>query len=144
MHPPCIDGSNTVSEQRRSVRFDTYLNARVSNGWQERCPALVTNISHEGLRLEGGRELVDIVFPYSATPRSVVDNVVTLQLMLEEGVRFSDSNSIEIRCRSSYVLRHKPDRFQIGFCYQALDERVVIHLEAFIIELQGSQGGWQG
>ena len=51
------------TDRRRSARLDTHLQGLVTNNWQEQCSGLVTNIASEGLRLEGTRELVDIVFP---------------------------------------------------------------------------------
>ncbi len=144
MRPPSIKDANAVSELRRSARYDTHLNAQVRNSWQEQCSALVTNISSEGLRLEGGRELVDIIFPNYATPDSAASSVVSLRLALEEAVRVSDSNSVEIHCCSVYVLRQKPDWFQIGLCYEAIDKQVAARMEAFVVELQSSLGDSRG
>ena len=124
------------TDARRSARWDTYLHAEVVNSWQEVSAAVVTNISHQGLRLEGTRALVDVIFP-NFQNTAAGGNTVELRMVLKEGIQLTDSNAITICCNSVYVLREKQDRFQIGLCYQDIDAAVASQLEVFIVELQG-------
>lgn len=130
LSPPQVD-------PRRSERWETYLNADAANSWGERCAAVVTDISHQGLRLEGSRELVDIIFPNFKNTAVTCNNVVSLRVVLAEGIQLTDSNGVAISCRSIYVLREKLNWFQIGLCYQDLDDSAAARFEAFIVGLQG-------
>ena len=132
------DSINRFLDQRRSSRFDTHLNAIATNDWQEQCAGVVTNISREGVRLEGSRELVDKIFPNFNAARPSRHSV-QLALALEEGMRLDDSNRIDVVCNSVYVLREKRDWFQIGLCYQQIDAATSDRLEEFILELEQSQ-----
>ncbi|MEH6470569.1 MAG: hypothetical protein V7752_04900 [Halopseudomonas sp.] len=127
------------SDLRRSERLDTHLNALVINSWQEQCAALVTNITREGIRLEGRRELVDIIFPNFNAARPALRHTINLRLALEEGVKVTDLNGIDIRCNSVYVVRERQDWFQLGLSYCEIDNATAVRLEAFINELEQSQ-----
>ncbi len=48
---------------RRHPRFDTRLHAEISVGNGNRANGIITNISRTGLRLEGGRHMVDAIVP---------------------------------------------------------------------------------
>ncbi|MEH6825035.1 MAG: hypothetical protein V7629_14100 [Motiliproteus sp.] len=125
-------------DSRRSLRLETHLRAVVTNDWQEQCSAVVTNISREGLRLEGSRELVDIVFPNFNPTRPARRHGIALRLALEEGVKVTDCNGIDIGCNSVFVLRLRRDWFQLGLSYSVIDPARAARLEAFVAELQGS------
>jgi len=127
------------TDRRRSARLDTHLQGLVTNNWQEQCSGLVTNIASEGLRLEGTRELVDIVFPNFNVARPAPRHAICLRLALEEGVRMTDGNAIDICCNSIYVFRQRSDWFQLGLNYAVIDTATASQLEAFIVALQRSQ-----
>ena len=130
---------SSEADRRRSVRLETHLNACVTNSWQEQCAALVTNITREGLRLEGSRELVDIIFPNFNVVRPAPRHATSLKLALEEGVKVTDRNGIDIRCNSVYVVRQRLDWFQLGLSYSLIDTTTAARLQAFILVLQSSQ-----
>lgn len=127
------------SEPRCSVRHETHLRAVVTNDWQEQCAALVTNITRAGLRLEGSRELVDIVFPNFNAARPARRHGLKLRLALEEGVRVTGGNGIDFGCNSVYVVRQRQDWFLFGLSYRVIDPAMAARLEAFIVALQDSQ-----
>lgn len=127
------------ADPRRSARFATHLNALVTNIWQEQCPALVTNISREGLCLEGSRELVDIIFPNFNALRPAARHTINLRLSLIEGVKVTAGNGIDMRCNSIYVVRQRQDWFKLGLNYSVIDTATATRLEAFILLLQRSQ-----
>ncbi len=126
------------ADARRSGRWDTYLHADVVNSWKEHSVAVVTNISQQGLRLEGSRELVDVIFPNFNSSSAAAVNTFDLRMVLQEGVRLTDANAIAISCRSIYVLRERKDWFQIGLSYQDIGSAEAIQLETFMVELERS------
>tara|TARA_R110002167_G_scaffold22064_2_gene79300 strand:+ start:13828 stop:14241 length:414 start_codon:yes stop_codon:yes gene_type:complete len=126
-------------DQRRTIRFDTHLQALVTNDWQEHSVALVSNISHDGIRIEGSRALVDIIFPNFNPGRPARRHSLSLRLALEEGMKITEENSVTLSCNSVYVLRQRQDWFQLGLIYSVIDAATEVRLEQFILELQHSE-----
>ncbi|RDE24484.1 PilZ domain-containing protein [Motiliproteus coralliicola] len=124
------------SDQRRSFRYPVALQALVINEQQDQSPALVTNISRDGLRLEGDRLLVEQVFPNYRQHRGLRQQQLELHMALNEGQALSTDNAIRLVCTSVYVLRLTKKRYQIGVCFRHIDEDYRSKLEQLIAQLE--------
>ncbi|MEH6650950.1 MAG: PilZ domain-containing protein [Motiliproteus sp.] len=128
-------------ELRRSQRYQTKLQAEVVNCLQQHASATVTDISNQGLRLEGTQQLIAVLFPRPLSSSALstaipVDNSFRLKLVLPQP-SFPDADaSVELQCRSVYVLRVKRDWYRVGICYQEIEIKEGARLEAFILSLQ--------
>lgn len=123
-------------DKRRSFRYLVELEALIANERQARCPARLTNISREGLRLEGDRQLVEQVFPNYPEQEGLSQQRLELQLALNEAEPLTDENSIRLICTSVYVLRQVKDRYQIGAYFCEIDEPCRLKLEQLIRQLK--------
>ena len=126
-------------EQRRSFRYDVNLPAQAINEWGESCSARVTNISRDGIRLEGDHRLIEKAFPNFKPGRPANQHLLRVKLSLIEGDSVDEENAIELHCSSVYVLREKHERFQVGLVFSEISDYSQHRLEALIDQLQAMQ-----
>ena len=137
------------AELRGSQRYQTQLQAQVVNSLQQCASATVTDISSQGLRLEGTEQLVAVLFPkplalqshsktQSASDSAVTDsdNSFLVRLVLPRIASSTPADCVELQCCSVYVLRVKRDWFRIGVYYQQINVNEGSRLEAFILSLE--------
>jgi len=118
-------------EKRFQVRFD----ADITTDWQQGCRGEITNLSLQGIRVEGTRELVDKVFtnfnPPKGTPRSKI------QLTFATGQEVGQpAGSVTVGCQTIYVRRISQERYQIGMHFVEITESSMTLLERLILWLE--------
>ncbi|WP_421863596.1 PilZ domain-containing protein [Motiliproteus sp.] len=123
------------SDKRRSFRYLVTLEAEVTNEHGAQSPAKVTNISRDGLRLEGDRRLVEEVFPNYPLQRGLSRQQLQLRMALNEGQPVGDDR-IELVCTSVYVLRLSKSCYQIGVHFCQIDDDSRSRLERLIAQLE--------
>ncbi|MGB5338086.1 MAG: PilZ domain-containing protein [Gammaproteobacteria bacterium] len=104
---------------RRHPRFDTRLHAEISVGNGNRANGIITNISRTGLRLEGGRHMVDAIVPGHNMRSEHSPVSLELQFSLPGGKE--QAAEITVRCKTVYVLSEVQNSYQIGIVFTDFD-----------------------
>jgi len=102
-------------ELRKHPRFDTRLHAEiiVENG--SRANGIITNISQSGLRLEGGRHLMDAIVPGHKFISQHSPVSLEAQFSLPGGM--DQASEVTVRCNTVYVQSETEDTYQIGIVF---------------------------
>jgi hypothetical protein len=102
-------------ELRKHPRFETRLHAEfvLENG--SRVNGIITNISQTGLRLEGGRHMVDAIVPGHQFISQHSPVSLEAQFSLPGGM--DQASEVAVRCNTVYVLSDKQDTYQIGIVF---------------------------
>lgn len=131
-----IEGA--VPNARSETRYEVHLTASVVTDWQKNCQAEITNISPQGLCLEGTRELVDNLFPNFNPPKG--------QPRARTEVSFSCNSAsgplegmVRVVCHTAYVRRLTQQRYQVGMHFVEITESSLALLEQLIEWLQQRQ-----
>lgn len=124
-----------VSNTRSEPRYEVKLDATVVTDWQKNCRAEITNISPQGLSLEGTRELVDNLFPNFNPPKG--------QPRARTQVSFACNSAsgplegvVRVMCHTAYVRRLTQQRYQVGMQFVEITESSLVLLEQLIAWLR--------
>jgi hypothetical protein len=115
-------------ESRGATRVEVRLEGRVLADTGP-CPVRVTNLSSNGIRLEGSRQLVDTVLPNQGGDEAMRRKASVDVLFFLDDER---NQAVVVQCQSVYVRRLRPDWFQMGMFYTLIDSASQQLLEDFI------------
>ena len=120
LHSQRVRSSTALIDLRKDPRVDTRLPVELFTVAGSRVLAIISNLSRSGLRLEGGRQMVDALVP-GDRPQGGHKPVDLLAVFTVPGAT-SHPAEIKLRCRSVYTREASPDCWHIGMRFTAFNK----------------------
>ncbi|MGB5717854.1 MAG: PilZ domain-containing protein [Gammaproteobacteria bacterium] len=118
-HYSHLADASVLVDLRKHPRFDTRFPAEVVSASGRKTHATITNLSRSGLRLEGGRKMLDDLFPDFNRQAGHTTSPLQVSFVIPDG---SDNHlSVMVQCKSAYIRREKMHSWQIGVSFTAID-----------------------
>lgn len=120
------------SERRFQKRISIHLKAQLINLSGEPMDATVTDVSLNGLTIQGDTQVlehVEVINPQTRTPHFPVEAELVVGLPLK-----SKPVQLKLRCRQVNLRRFSKNRFAFGMRIVGIDQRQREHLERYIDE----------
>ena len=111
--------STVLIDLRKHPRFDTRFHAEVVTENGARVNGIITNISQTGLRLEGGRHMLDAIVPGHGFHSQHSPVSLEVRFCLPGGM--DQASEVAVRCKTVYVLSEIKDTCQIGIMFAGFD-----------------------
>jgi hypothetical protein len=107
--------ATVLIDLRRHPRFDTQFPAEATAENGQVVHATITNISRSGLRLEGNRKMLYVLFP----DFSCQTGHTPTSLQVDFSVPVGSERNVEVkaRCRTVYIRHESNDVWKIGMAF---------------------------